>query len=97
LFDWIGAAVLHERTPGLARHDLLNIPAQRVKAKIMSPNEICKVLGGSQENVKARSLQFFTKHNAWLNIASGTCRENRDAHDHGSVCSLLYDSSDLYQ
>jgi hypothetical protein len=51
-----------------------------VKTQTMLLCETGKVLGSSQENFIACSLQASAQDDAWLDIASGTCGENRDLH-----------------
>ncbi len=66
----IRAARLHELAPGFARHDLLDVAAQRVKIQPVRLDESGKVRRSSHAHSITRPLQALTQCNAGLDIPS---------------------------
>lgn len=59
-FERVSAAGFHELPAGIARHDLLDISAQGVKANIMLLDEISEIFGSRQPDLIPRLLEPLT-------------------------------------
>ena len=66
----IGAARLHELPPGVARHNLLDIPAQGIKVHTVLLDETGKVFGRGQAYTIACLLQPSAQGDTGLDIAA---------------------------
>jgi hypothetical protein len=72
--------MIDELPPGFARHNLLDITPQRMENHAVLLSEAGKILRSSQAHVVTCALQFPAQHHTGLNIASGSCRKNRNLH-----------------
>lgn len=68
--DGIGATRLHKAAPGVARHDLLHIPAQGEAGDAVLLGEAGKIGGCSQTHAVACLLQAATQGDTGLDVAA---------------------------
>jgi hypothetical protein len=76
----VGSTLLHERSPGLARHDPLHVAAERAKLNALLLRELGEIFGRSQTHAIPALPQPETQDDTRLDVAPGTCSKHGDSH-----------------